>query len=159
MNTQDVVQNSTEQLEDLPVVDRLEKNLFLLNDVYRKHQEYIKTKYKISALEMEIIQLIILEGKQKMKDIGKHFNIKLSTLTSIIDKIETQKLVKRENSKEDRRVVYLEATNKGEKLYNEYGKHIQVISQLMKKSLSDEDLKGFLEGLKKMSNFIIPENN
>lgn len=159
MNTQDVVQDEMTSPQTLPVATRLEKSLYVLNDVYRKHQEYIKTKYKITALEMEIIQLVILEGKQKMKDIGKHFNIKLSTLTSIIDKIEKQKLVKRENSKEDRRVVFLESTSKGKKLYSDYGKHLQVISQLMKESMADEDLKGFLEGLKKMSLFIIPENN
>lgn len=145
-------------IAEVPAVDRLEKSLYDLNDVYRKHQEYIKTKYKISGLEMEIIQLIVMEGKKKMKDIGKHFNVKLSTLTSIIDKIERQRLVKRENSKDDRRVVFLEITPKGKKLYNDYSNYIKVISQLMLNSMEEKQFSAFIEGLEKMSAFVKDSN-
>lgn len=138
-------------------VERLEKSLYELNEVYRKHQDYIKTKYKISALEMEIIQLIVLDGKKKMKEVGEHFNVKLSTLTSIIDKIERQRLVKRVNSKEDRRVVYLEVTQKGNKLYKDYSNYIQVISQLMQQSMKQENFSAFVEGLEKMSEFVVSQ--
>jgi DNA-binding MarR family transcriptional regulator len=138
-------------------VDRLEKSLYELNEVYRKHQDYIKTKYKISALEMEIIQLIVLQGKKKMKEIGEYFNVKLSTLTSIVDKVERQRLVVRANSKEDRRVVYLEVTPKGNKLYKDYSNYIQVMSQLMQRSMKDEQFSAFVEGLEKMSELVIAE--
>ena len=130
---------------------RLEQGLYDLNDVYRKHAEYIKAKYKISALEMEIIQFIVLEGKKKMKEIGEHFNIKLSTLTSIIDKIERQKLVKRVHSKEDRRVVYLESTKKGQRLYKDYSRFLGVVSQMMRRNLSEDIFETFLLGLQKVS--------
>lgn len=138
-------------------VERLEKSLYELNEVYRKHQDYIKTKYKISALEMEIIQLIVLDGKKKMKEVGEHFNVKLSTLTSIIDKIERQRLVKRVNSKEDRRVVYLEVTQKGNKLYKDYSNYIQVVSQLMQQSMKQGSFSAFVEGLEKMSEFVVSQ--
>lgn len=136
-------------------VERLEKSLYELNEVYRKHQDYIKTKYKISALEMEIIQLIMLQGKKKMKEIGEYFNVKLSTLTSIVDKIEQQRLVVRVNSKEDRRVVYLEVTPKGNKLYKDYSNYIQVMSQLMQQSMKEEQFSAFVEGLEKMSELVV----
>ena len=134
-------------------ISRLEQSLCDLNDVHRKHHEYIKTKYKISGLEMEIIQLVALHGKKKMKEIGDYFNIKLSTLTSIIDKIERQNLVKRANSKEDRRVVFLTITKKGQKLYTDYSNYIQVLATLLKKEMSDEQFDAFIEGVKKMSDF------
>ena len=132
-------------------VERLQRSLYELNDVYRKHADYIKTKYKISALEMEIIQFVILDGRKKMKEIGEHFNIKLSTLTSIIDKIERQKLVKRVNSKEDRRVVYLEATKKGQRLYTDYSRYLKIVSQMMKRNLNEDLFGAFIKGLEKVS--------
>ena len=135
-------------------VDRLEKSLFNLSDVYRKHREYIKVKHKVSALEMEIIQYIATDGKKKMKEIGEHFNTKLSTLTSIVDKIERQKLVKRVNSHEDRRVVFLDVTKKGQKLYRDYNQHIQVVSQMMRKSMNDDRFVAFVQGLEKMSELV-----
>ncbi|RMG28538.1 MAG: MarR family transcriptional regulator [Bacteroidetes bacterium] len=139
-------------------VERLERSFYDLNDVYRKHREYIKTKYRINALEMEIIQLIVLDGKKKMKEIGDYFNIKLSTLTSIIDKIERQKLVKRVNGKHDRRVVYLEVSKKGEKLYADYSRYLHVVSQLMRRSLASEQFDAFVTGLEKMSEIVKPSS-
>jgi len=87
---------------------RLEQSIITLNNVLRKEQRYIMDKYKISSQEMEILQYVIENGPQKMKVISEHFNIKLSSLTSVIDKAEKRRVVKRVNSKEDRRVVYLD---------------------------------------------------
>ena len=94
-------------------LERLEVSLIELRDVFRRHQRYIKDNFKVSELEMEILQYVAINGRRKMKEIGDAFNIKLSTLTSIIDKIERQKFVKRVNSKTDRRAVYLDLTPKG----------------------------------------------
>ena len=123
-----------------PELAQLEKSIYDLADIYRKHQTYIKTKYKISALDMEILQLVVVEGPKKMKEIGEHFQVKLSTLTSIIDKIERSRLVKRVNSRHDRRVVYLEASPKGKQVYADYSNHIQLIAQMLQNSLNAEQL-------------------
>jgi len=138
-------------------VDRLERSLRALSDVYRKHQDYIKTRYRISALEMEIIQLVVLEGRKKMKEIGQHFNVKLSTLTSIIDKIERQRLVKRVNSQTDRRVVYLEVTKKGQKLYDSYSRYLNVIAQMMHRSMDEGQFSALVQGLETMTQMVVPE--
>lgn len=135
-------------------LQRLEDHLLDLNDVFRKHQQYIKMKYEVTGLEMEIIQLIVRDGRKKMKEIGKHFDIKLSTLTSIIDKIERNRFVKRVNSKDDRRVVFLETTRKGERLYEEYSKYIQLLSQTMHQSMESEKFDAFVQGFEKVSHYI-----
>lgn len=149
--------NTIEISPETVSVERLEKSLRTLSDVYRKHQEYIKTKYKISALEMEIIQLVVLDGRKKMKEIGQHFNVKLSTLTSIIDKIERQRLVKRVNSSSDRRVVFLEVTKKGQRLYDNYGLYLSSIAQRMRDSMDDTHFNALVGGLEKMTELISPE--
>ncbi|MEM7658278.1 MAG: MarR family winged helix-turn-helix transcriptional regulator [Bacteroidota bacterium] len=133
------------------VTKQLEQGFLHLSEVYRKHQSYIKAKYHISGLEMEIIQFVVLEGPQKMKDIGGYFGVKLSTLTSVIDKLENQSLVKRVNSQEDRRVVLLQVNRKGKKLYDEYQRYLRAIAVLTHQQLSTESYRGFLEGLDKIS--------
>ncbi|MEM6343691.1 MAG: MarR family transcriptional regulator [Bacteroidota bacterium] len=137
-----------------PELAKLEKNLYDLADIYRKHQTYIKTKYKISALDMEILQLVIVEGPKKMKEIGEHFQVKLSTLTSIIDKIERKRLVKRVNSRHDRRVVHLAASPKGKQVYTDYSNHIQLIAKMLQTSLDDQQLSALLEGLDRLSQLV-----
>jgi DNA-binding MarR family transcriptional regulator len=131
--------------------DKIERSMVDLNNVYRKHAAYIKAKYNVSSLEMEILQYIILEGPKKMKEIGKHFKIKLSTLTSIIDKIERQRLVKRVNSREDRRVVFLEISRKGLRLYNDYSSYMKIVSQSMQERMNQNQYDSFLNVIEKVS--------
>lgn len=127
--------------------ERMERIFIVLNEIYRKNQEYVSAKYKISSLEMELIQYVVLEGPKKMKDISEHFRIKLSTLTSIIDKAEEHRMLKRVNSKEDRRVVYLDVTQKGKSVYNEYAKYQREMLTRIEHSLDASSFAGFVEGL------------
>lgn len=131
--------------------EKIERSMVDLHDIYRKHATYIKTKYNVSSLEMEILQYIILDESKKMKEIGEHFKVKLSTLTSIIDKIERQRLVKRVNSREDRRVVYLEVSRKGLRLYNDYSSYIKIVSQSMQEKMDDTQYEAFLKVINKVS--------
>jgi MarR family transcriptional regulator, 2-MHQ and catechol-resistance regulon repressor len=132
-------------------LQRLEVSLIELRDVFRRHQRYIKDNFKVSELEMEILQYVAINGRRKMKEIGDAFNIKLSTLTSIIDKIERQKFVKRVNSKTDRRAVYLDLTPKGKKLYDKYSHYVRVIARLMKRTIKDEHFGMFVDILEKIT--------
>lgn len=144
------MQSVTTKTQTSPV-KRLEQHLYILTEVQRKQNEYIKVKYNVNSLEMEIIQFIVLNGKKKMKEIGEHFRIKLSTLTSTIDKIERQKLVKRVNSKNDRRVVYLEATSKGTKIYEDYFEYLKSVSQIMEENLEKDQMRALVIGIEAMS--------
>lgn len=51
-----------------------------------------------------------------MSEIATQFSITLPTATSLLDKLVSMKLVKREQSKQDRRVVYIVVTEKGDEL-------------------------------------------
>jgi len=132
-------------------LEKLQGSLIALRDVFRRHQRFIKANFKISELEMEILQFVALNGRKKMKEIGEAFNIKLSTLTSIIDKIERQKFVRRVNSKQDRRAVYLDLTPKGKRLYEKYSHYIQVMAKLMKRTISKEHFGIFVDELAKIT--------
>jgi len=132
---------------DVNDAKRLEQSIITLNNVLRKEQRFIMDKYKISSQEMEILQYIIENGPQKMKAISEHFNIKLSTLTSVIDKAEKRKVVKRVNSKEDRRVVFLESTKKGSDIFDEYNDHLKEVVGMLKNSFDSETFVHFVNGM------------
>ena len=143
-SSEDVNEMRKEQQE---LLAKLETSLIQLREVFRNHQGYIKESFKVTEVEMEIVQFVALNGRKKMKEIGQAFNIKLSTLTSIVDKIERQKFVKRVNSKVDRRAVYLDLTPKGKNLYNKYSHYIHVMALLMKRSIPDSHFSNFVEDL------------
>lgn len=79
-------------------------------------RQAILNQYGVGEMDIRIITYLVENDEKKMKEVGEHFNIKLSTLTSTIDKLEKSKLVKRKNSKDDRRVIFIHPTAKGQKL-------------------------------------------
>ena len=72
----------------------------LLNDLvlaFNNSRLSVLNRYNVSELDVEIIKFLVENENKKMKEVGDNFNIKLSTLTSTIDKLEKGKLVKQKN--------------------------------------------------------------
>ncbi len=132
------------QLSDF---EKMEQSFILLNDIFRKRDDFIRNKYRISSLEMELIQYVMRNGPQKMKAVAEFFHIKLSTLTSIIDKAEKQRILKRVNSKNDRRVVFLDITKKGKKVFEEYKKYLHDMILRMQDSFDKDAFEKFVSGI------------
>lgn len=150
---QGIVPDAQEYNED---AKRLEKSIITLNNVIRKEQQYIMEKYKISGQEMEILQYVIDNGPQKMKALSEYFNIKLSTLTSVVDKAEKNRIVKRVNSKDDRRVVYLEGTKKGKDIFDEYNEHLKEVVVLLKNSFDENMFALFVSSMEAFTRISTP---
>lgn len=115
----------------------IREQMMNLRDAFRHHQNHVRMQYDISETEMEIILYVEKNGAQKMKHIGETFNIKFSTLTSLVDKIEELGLIKRVNSKEDRRSVLVTLTKKGKKLVDEYDQQAIQYSELLSNQSPD----------------------
>lgn len=117
--------------------DLLRLHLMSLRDAFRSHQSHVRLHYDISETEMEIILYVDKNGPQKMKHIGETFGVKFSTLTSLVDKIEDIGLIKRVNSKDDRRSVLITISKKGKKLVDEYDQQAIEYSEVIAKQPND----------------------
>ena len=138
-------------------LDRLEQSLFQLSEVINKHQEMVQKRFKVSAVEVDILKLLDTEGDKKMKDIGERVSVKLSNLTNIIDRLETQKLVKRINSKTDRRSIYVHISTKGKKLLSDYANFLRELSTRMHEMMKEDQFGVLVDGLEKISQVTVPE--
>lgn len=132
-------------------IEQIAKNLMVVQDLFRRHQHEVEAKFDVSYLEMELIQFVLKNGHQKMKDVADNFYIKLSTLTTIIDKAESHKLLKRVPSKEDRRVVFLEVTKKGEEIYGKYTEQMKDIANRMKEACDETTFHALGTGLHQLT--------
>ncbi|MCI4670450.1 MAG: MarR family winged helix-turn-helix transcriptional regulator [Bacteroidia bacterium] len=135
-------------LQDQSVLDgQLTDAFIIMNQVLRKHQAYISAKYRLAPFEMELLFFLITEEAQRMKDIARHFGIKLSTLTSIVDKAEKNKIVERAHSKSDRRVVFLKATTKGKRVVDTYKEFQKQVALQMQEEMENPDFNSFVQSL------------
>ncbi len=146
-------ENPTSNVDRL---ERLESSLFQLTDVIQRHQEIVQRRFKVSAVEIDILKLLEAEGDKKMKDIGERVQVKLSNLTNIVDRLESQKLVKRVNSKHDRRSIFVHITTKGKKLLSDYAEFLRELSTRMRAAMAEEQFGILVDGLEKISKVTLP---
>ena len=138
-------------------LERLEQSLFQLTDVIQKHQEIVQRRFKVSAVDIDILKLLEAEGDKKMKDIGERVRVKLSNLTNIVDRLESQRFVKRINSKTDRRSIFVNITTKGKKLLNDYADFLRELSSRMREAMEEDEFGILVDGLEKISQVKLPE--
>lgn len=121
----------------------------LILSLYKKRLS-ILDNYKATDMEVDIIAYLQEHEMQKMKEVGEHFDIKLSTLTSTIDKLEKNKLVKRKNSKEDRRVIYIRPTAKGISLLHDLEAYTRDMAEEVTSDMKPNDFATLVGGIEKM---------
>lgn len=133
-----------------PQAQSLDTALRDLTAALHDRREAVLDQYNVTELEASIIRYLSENDMQKMKEVGEHFNIKLSTLTSTVDKLEQNRLVRRRNSREDRRVIYIQPTNRGDQLLEDMENATRAVSERTAAVSSPSEMESLLSGLERM---------
>lgn len=91
-------------------------------------------------------------GKLKMKEIGDLIGKDKSTVTVLINKLLKLGYIKKEKSKEDRRITYIELTEKSEKIKYKFDDISKQVYSTAYKNFTIEEKEIFLKLLKKLNN-------
>ena len=78
-----------------------------------------------------------------INELAKKTQLKKSTLTSMLDRLENMGYVKRQRSKKDRRKILIKRTNKDKNLENRYVELSQEITKLFYKGFSKTEVDRF----------------
>jgi DNA-binding MarR family transcriptional regulator len=105
----------------------------------------------VSEKELFII-VFVGQGKSvKMSEIAEDLNTPLSTLTSIVDKLVSNKFLMRYNSEEDRRVVKVALAERGADCYKLFMKQKHIIAERVLMQFQDQDQDMLLIYLQKLA--------
>jgi len=100
-----------------------------------------------------VLELLYHKGPQPLQQIGSKVLMSSGNITYVVDKLEQKGLVKRRASLEDRRLIYAETTDAGNRLIEEvFPKHAEVIHQAVN-GLTDEEKKLASQLLKKLGKY------
>ena len=116
----------------------------LFNEIWELEKEAIITEeFKdITNNDMHIIEAIGLSGENTMSSVAKKLKITAGSLTTAVNALVRKAYVKRERSEEDRRVVYIALTEKGEKAFYHHEQfHRQMTNAVIEKL--DDDISAF----------------
>ena len=100
-----------------------------LLEVFEYKNEYQFQTSSIKPQDMYVLEMIYFNRKMVAKDLSKQYHIPPSTLTGIIDRLESKNLIKRLRTNKDRRVVELITTLEGEKAIEKHIKEDKLFSE------------------------------
>lgn len=98
----------------------------------------------LSAAEAGVLAFIVLHGETSINDVHRHFGHRRSTLTSIVDRLESKGLVRRTLHRSSRRSVSLELTGEGEAAGNDVVELMEWLEAEVRRRVTSVDLTGFL---------------
>ena len=101
----------------------------------------------MSAPQGMVIGLLSKNKKMKITELSTQLCLSNSTVSGIIDRLETQEMVIRERSKEDKRVVYVSISPNFEDMHKVFHKQMEKNIQNIISQGSPEELHKIFEGL------------
>lgn len=114
-------------------------------------KEYQQKSSGLSYVQLHALELIFERGPIKTLEISKTMNISPSTMIGVLDELEKQKLITRQRQLEDKRVVLVAATKKGNRIVeNHFREDRNFVENLLRK-LDDDEKSQLLYLIDKMT--------
>lgn len=142
------MQNATEE-----ILNKLLVQLF--NDILHIEEKAIKSTGidNLSITEIHTIDAIGTEGNKTMGEIANNLRITVGTLTTAINRLIKKGYVERKRIEEDRRVVLVNLTESGQKVFDSHNLfHKEMIDEILE-NVQGNDLKVLTNALSEVSKF------
>lgn len=123
----------------------------IIREVTKKQMSII-TKGLLTVPQFVILDLLVERGPCRMSELAKTLGFTMSAVTAIVDKMIKLKLVKRERSSEDRRVVNVIILNKGGETVGRVNEERHDAANRIFSPLTEEDRDEYLRLLRKVYN-------
>ncbi len=117
-----------------------------INDAFNN----VVLKYGLTRSQCVALYYIDLDGSTNQKDLAKKMNIRESTMTGLLDRMERDKLIERKPDEEDMRRKTISLSNRGDdKLYEISQVTEEFVNEATSK-ISDKDLEIYQKVLDQM---------
>ena len=113
----------------------------------RRHAFQHWMTLSMSTSQVKSLFCIIENEDISSKKLADILDVTPANITGIIDKLIEQRLVSRAESSQDRRVVFLQATERGKRLIENLEQHASEQSSRMLSAMSEDELEHLYLGL------------
>lgn len=114
-------------------------------------QQVVFAKLPLTIPQIVLLEFLAEKGSCQMKELAKVLNVTMSAVTPIVDKMIGLKVVKRERSTEDRRVVNVTLLPKGAQMAEDVRESRRTCMNELFSALSEDEKNEYIRILKKVS--------
>jgi DNA-binding MarR family transcriptional regulator len=101
------------------------------------------SQHNLSCSEGHMVSYLLSYSPCPLADLNRILNLKPSTLTSMLDRLEKRKIITRKIYPDDRRSWIIELQPEGKKLAKEIRSTLESFEQSIIQQLSEEELEAF----------------
>ena len=129
------------------------------------NREFEKYKRKAMPTKMQfaIILFICHNNAQNkntyQRDIEKQFEVRASTATEILRKMEIEELITREDDENDKRLKKIVLTKKAIEIKEEFHSNYQKLKAKVCKNITKEEIQTFVNVAKKIQRNLLEDDN
>jgi DNA-binding MarR family transcriptional regulator len=134
-----------------PDVDRILEAIIYLYTESRRITKELARRANLTGPQLTVVKLLETMGDLSLSDLSERIRAQNSTVTGIIDRMEREGLVTRARSTEDRRVVLIQLTAKGQALAEEIKVEPMEIFRSALESLSPQETRDLMKILTKIA--------
>jgi len=117
-------------------------NILRTNDQYQNRFGRLFRQYGLTSSQYNVLRILRSEGKpMPCLEIGSRMIQVVPAMTGLIDRLEKLELVRRERCTEDRRVIYIELTDKATTLLGEMDEPVVDLEKSLIGHLTRKELK------------------
>lgn len=136
---------------------RIAKTIIDLSYQLKRDLEQAAAKHGLTRSQAVIIKYLEEETKKRdifQKDIEKEFRIRKSSVTSVLQLLEKNEYITRENVIEDARLKKLVLTDKARKVNAIIGDGMERREEKFYQVLSEEEVESFFQTMEKISRIL-----
>jgi len=133
----ETVSSGTENVQS--DLDRIIEAIVYLYTESRRVTKALARQHGLTGPQVTVLKILEGFGTLSLSELGDRMSAKRSTITGIVDRMERDGLVRRRRSSEDRRVIHLEATDRGAAIADAVPVTAMQIFSSALRSLSEED--------------------
>lgn len=127
----------------------------LFRDINTLEERAIRTEeYRdVTANDMHVIEAIGPEGTKNMTSVARELEVTTGTLTISVNSLVKKGYVNRTRSEEDRRVVLISLSDRGQKAYLHHRKFHEEMIDAVLRELTEEEQCALEKALSKLTRF------
>ncbi len=132
-------------------VDQVLETIIYLYTESRRITKELAKRAQLTGPQLTVVKILEQIGDLSLSELSERIRAQNSTVTGIIDRMEREGLVLRERSKDDRRVVLIRLTPKGEELARSVPLEPMEVFRSALSSLSKDEVAELFRILSKVS--------
>ena len=129
----------------------------LLFETGKLMKQYMRKNFEHEGITLpqgSVLGILMKNGEMKISELSNKLTLSNSTVSGIVDRLEKQQLVERRRSEEDRRIVYVTASQKFLEMHMESHKKIERSFEELLDTGTPEEMEKIIDGLNTLKKII-----